>query len=66
MIPVSIARCSVRQIPALRGRIEPVPAVVVDHRRRDLDDEEGPLDGPGPDEDEDEAMRWPAGGPGRW
>ena len=36
------------------GRVEAIPPVVVDHRRRDLDDEERPLDGPGPDEDVDE------------
>ncbi len=43
--------------PHVRPRVEPVPAVVVDHRRRDLGGEERPLDRPRPDEGGDEGAR---------
>ena len=43
--------------PQVGLRVEAVPAVVVDHRRRDLGREEGPLDRPRPHEDGDEGAR---------
>ena len=36
---------------------QPIPAIVVDHRGADLDDEEGPLDGPTPHESRDQRSR---------